>query len=99
MAFTVKKTPNVVDDLFEIADFIALDNPSRAYSFIDELELFFETTLSENPEIGKRYKGTIRQYSYKGYTAYYELDVEAKIVKIRHIVNLEKPLHARGIVF
>ena len=100
MAFTVHKADTAYDGLLEIAEFIARDNPTRAFTFIEELEVFFEAQLSEFPESGRRLEGKkVRQFTHKGYTAFYEIDTENEIVYILYIVNLEKPLAERGIEF
>lgn len=38
-------TPKAVEDLESIGDFIALDNPARAVTFVDELVAVFETIV------------------------------------------------------
>ena len=100
MAFVVQKADTVFDNLLEIAEFIARDNPSRAYTFIEELKNYFDSQLSAFPESGRKLeRKEVRQLSYKGYTAFYEVDKENEIVYILYIVNLEKPLEVRGIDF
>ncbi len=38
MSYVVDFTPDPVDDFLGIADYIAQDNPGRAFSFIDDLQ-------------------------------------------------------------
>ena len=44
----VELSPFVEQDLQEIADYIALDNPTRALSFVEELERAIQH-IAENP--------------------------------------------------
>lgn len=55
--------------------------------------------LKSFPESGLVYKNDIRQFSYKGYTAFYRVNSLKKQVDILHIVKLTKPFSARNIEF
>ncbi|NKB63961.1 MAG: type II toxin-antitoxin system RelE/ParE family toxin [Gammaproteobacteria bacterium] len=70
MPFVVKLAEAVDGELLEISDFIALDNPSRADTFIRDLVEHFQKVLSEFPESGRLVKNGIRQISHKKYTAF-----------------------------
>ena len=87
------------DNLEDIIYYIALDSPSRAASFVKGLAATISNTLSIFPEGGAKHKGNIRKISYKGYTVFYRVKKQEKLVEILHFVNLGKPLSNRGIDF
>jgi len=99
MAYQVKIMPQADQELEGIAYFIALDNPQASKRFVAELVAAFNKMLVDFPESGLVYKGDIRQFSHKGYTAFYRVSTLKKQVEILHIVNLTKPLSARNIQF
>ena len=74
-------------DLAEITDFIALDNPERAYEFEDELlERAQKISLSplgyvERPEL----KEGVRSYAHGAYVIFFTIDnQEIRIERILH---------------
>ncbi len=97
MEYAVKIVPQAIQELEDIAYFIALDNPVRAKSFVKELVTSISDTLSTLPESGVIYKADIRKLSYKNYTAFYRVRKEEKLVEILHMVKLTKPLSERNI--
>lgn len=97
--YHIKITPQADEELEDIAYFIALDNPLASKRFVTNLIAAFNTVLKRFPESGVIYKEDIRQFSYKGYTAFYRVKTLEKQVEILHIVNLAKPLSARDIEF
>ena len=96
--YSVQYTQTAQQDLVEIAVFIASDNVERALSFVSELEQHFYALLSIFPNAGYLHNTArgIRKKSYKGYTAFYHV-IDETVVEVLHVVNLEKPLHVRGI--
>ena len=98
-AYEVKIMPQADEELEEIAYFITLDSPKASQRFVTELIVIFKQMLGSFPESGLVYKGDIRQFSYKGYTAFYRVNKLKKQVEILHIINLTKPLSARNIKF
>jgi plasmid stabilization system protein ParE len=98
-AYQVKIMPQADEELEDIAYFIALDSPQNSRRFVAELVAVFKNLLSGFPESGLVYKGDIRQFTHKGYTAFYRINTLKKQVEILHIVNLTKPLSARNIQF
>ena len=92
MEYAVKIVPQAIQELEDIAYFIALDNPVRAESFVKELVTSISDTLSALPESGVIYKTNIRKISYKSYTAFYRVKKNKKLVEILHLVKLTKPL-------
>jgi plasmid stabilization system protein ParE len=76
-----------------------LDNPLASKRFVTKLVAAFNKVLKSFPESGLVYKDDIRQFSYKGYTAFYRVNSLKKQVDILHIVKLTKPLSVRNIEF
>lgn len=87
------------NELEEIAYFIGLDKPQSSQRFVKEPVTTFITLLGGFPESGLVYKADIRQFSHKGYTAFYRVNAVPQHVEILHIVNLGKPLSVRNIEF
>jgi toxin ParE1/3/4 len=79
--------PQAIDDLRSILDYIALDNPNRALSFIDELELKTNNFLSTAPLGGSLYKNLTRFFPIGNYIVLYEVDEARYQVNVLHIVN------------
>ena len=95
--FNVEITLQAQSELFETAEYIALDNPERARSFVRGLVSHFKKILSTFPESGKTYSGKVRQLSHRGHTCFYTVIKKENQVVILHIVDLSKPLQARNI--
>lgn len=76
--YEVKIMPQADEELEDIAYFIALDSPQASRRFITELVTVFKNLLGSFPEIGLVYKDDIRQFSHKGYTAFYRVNVLKK---------------------
>jgi toxin ParE1/3/4 len=78
-------TPLAAQDLEEIGDYIAQDNPLRAVEFLTELQAHFET-IRRNPEgyrLRQEFSKTMRSCSHGNYVIFYESDVkEVTIVRI-----------------
>ena len=78
--------PAAVDDLMEIAAYIAQDNLKRAMSFIDELEQQTRNLLSTAPRSGRIYKNQTRYFPIGRYIILYEVNEPKKLVEVLHIV-------------
>jgi len=80
-------TPLAAQDLEEIGDYIAQDNPLRAVEFLTELQAHCET-IRRNPEgyrLRQEFSETMRSCSHGNYVIFYESDVkEVTIVRILH---------------
>ena len=80
-------TPLAAQDLEEIGDFIAQDNPLRSVEFLTELQSHCET-IRRNPEgyrLRQEFSKTMRSCSHGNYVIFYESDVkEVTIVRILH---------------
>lgn len=53
-------SPLGLQDLAEIIDYIAADNPIAALRLVDDLEAFCNTVIVSNPKIGKPADGLVR---------------------------------------
>ena len=84
--FTVKYMPTAAADLWDIADYIAQDNPKRAISFIAELERKTSDVLSIAPQVGRTYKNQTRYFPIGRYIVLYEVNERKKVVEVLHIV-------------
>lgn len=95
--FHIEYTDQAILNLVEIGDYIGLDNPQRADSFVDEIVNFIDATLSRFPYAASTKYSTypqVRLIPYRRYNIYYqvldnELDDE-KIVQILFIFNSAK---------
>ena len=84
--FTVKFMPLAADDLWQIAEYIAQDNPKIAISFIIELERKTRDVLSTAPLAGRIYKNQTRFFPIGRYIVLYEVNKRKKLVEVLHIV-------------
>jgi len=97
MNYTTKLSEDALKDLEEVAHYVQSYAPEKAEPFVHEIVDHFEQVLSQYPRSGKVYLKHIRKLSYNKYTAFYIVDEETQTVEILHIVDLSKPLEARGI--
>lgn len=63
-------TKTADEDLSEIFDFIALDSPKRAVSFVEELARRAAAILPTFPDNGTRYRSDLRFLTFSGYVAF-----------------------------
>jgi len=91
--FDIIYTQKSIQDLVQIGEYIALDNPIKAKSFIDELTNYIESLLSIFPYTSNtkypKYP-TVRLVPYKKYNIYYQVQDDKKEVEILHIFNSSK---------
>jgi toxin ParE1/3/4 len=83
MAFRV--TAPAERDLADIGDYIALDNPSRAASFIDEIEARF-TEIARRPSLYRLRDDVmagIRAAPYGRYLIYFRHESDGEVVFLR----------------
>lgn len=76
--------------LLNIAEFIALDSPVRAETFIEEIIVSLTGTLSVFPLAGKVYEEMeaqteVRSLPYKNYVSFYR--IRNNVVEILYIFN------------
>ena len=85
----LKYSESAIEDLYEILDFIALDSPKRASSFIDKLKSKIELlTIFPNLGVSCRNKGIAedcRIMIFESYLVFYAIEDET--VVIRNIIN------------
>ena len=84
--FKVHISEQADKDLENIAKFIALDNPYRAITFIQELIDSVTNKLSMFPDSGVG-KSNSSYLPYKNYLIFYDIDRNSKIIGITHIFN------------
>lgn len=90
--YDVKITDTADDCLLEIGEYIALDNPVRAITFIEEIVVVLKKTLSLFPYAGSLYDGlesnsTIRTLVHGNYTSYYRVNESTQTVEVLFIFN------------
>ena len=75
-------------DLHDIAIFIAIDNPARAASFVQDLvsQCNFLADQPLRHPIATDYGQRLRRFPYRGYSIYYQV-LETNQVVIVHILN------------
>jgi toxin ParE1/3/4 len=81
MAYRLVTTREAMADLLDIAAFIAADSPKRARSFVAELKLRMENSLTSFPNTGRSY-GDVRVLSLSNYIAVYRVDDVTKTVTV-----------------
>jgi len=84
--YQVSLTQNANQDLEDIAEYISLDNPYRAISFVQELIEYAIHTLSHYPATGTKHRHSYRK-AYKRYLIFYDIVEQDKRVVITHIKN------------
>lgn len=85
--YQVNITPRAEKSLLDIAEYIAQDNPIRAFTFIEEIYEFACNTFSVFPHSGKLYKNSfpnieVRYMPYRDYIVVYSIDDEQESVEI-----------------
>jgi plasmid stabilization system protein ParE len=85
--YQVRIMPQADEELEDIAYFIALDSPQASKIFVAELVAVFKKMLGSFPESGLTYKGDIRQFSHKGYTAFYRINTKKNSLKFCILLN------------
>ena len=88
--YTLRYLPVALDDLRSILDFIAQDNPSRAASFIEQLDKKIGL-LEEQPLLGRTPRNPkLREYGYRvlildAYLVFYI--VRGKTIEIHRVIH------------
>ncbi len=95
--YRVVFTATARNDLLNISEYIALDNPDRAISFVKEMVKSFEKTLSIFPESGQLYTehnfdSDIRIMPYGKYIGFYQVNKTEKAVEILYIFNSKQDI-------
>jgi len=94
-SYRIKIMPSARVGLLEIGQYIALDNPDRAISFIDEIIQSIKKTLSIFPDSGKLVEGLgfdeqIRVWPYENYNSYYLVKEAQQVVEILFVFNASR---------
>ena len=95
--YKIAFSENAVNGLLEISDYIALDNPVRAGSFVKELTTSLRKTLSLFPYSGKVVEGLnfseeIRIWSHGHYNSYYHVLDDKQIVEVLFVFNASRDI-------
>ena len=90
--YRVELIPSAIEGLVQIGEYIALDNPVRAISFVDELTTTITNTLSIFPNSGRitgdlKANEEIRMFPYRNYKCYYRVKEDKQLVEILYIFN------------
>ncbi|CAC9957189.1 hypothetical protein [uncultured Gammaproteobacteria bacterium] len=87
--------PSAREGLLVIGEYIALDNPTRTITFVDEMTTSLNKTLSIFPYSGKIVEeldliDEIRIWSYDHYNSYYRVLDDKQIVEILFVFNASR---------
>ena len=90
--YRVEIMPTARAGLLEIGEYIALDNPTRAMSFIDELTGSLQRQLSLFPLSGKVVEDLdmdeeIRMLPHGNYNSYYRVIEKKQLVEVLYVFN------------
>ncbi|MEE9337178.1 MAG: type II toxin-antitoxin system RelE/ParE family toxin [Methylococcaceae bacterium] len=90
--YHIEFMPTAKVGLLEIGEFIALDNPKRAISFVKELTLSLRKTLSTFPLSGKiaqdlELDQEIRVWSHGNYNSYYRVLEDKEIIEVLFVFH------------
>lgn len=85
----IKLTKKARIDLQEIEGYIALDNPIRAFSFVEEMMQSFISTVGEHPLSSPLYnrQKNVRRFVYQAYNIYYHYDSNNNVATVLHVLN------------
>ena len=94
-------TPTAENCLLEIGEYIALDNPERAITFLTEITDSLRQTLSMFPYSGKvaedlELDEEVRVMPYGNYNSYYRVKEEEELVEVLFVFNASR--HVRGLL-
>ena len=83
-----------VADLDGIADYIRLDNPTRAISFVEELRMVCQEIIAVHPRIGRRRSelgANSRSFQTHGRVIYYSYNSKTEAVHYERILGRQNP--------
>lgn len=97
--YRIEFMPTAEDGLLEIGEFIALDNPKRAISYVKELTTSLRKTLSIFPNSGKiaedlELDEEIRVWSHGNYNSYYRVLEDKQTVEVLFIFNASRDIQS-----
>jgi len=84
----VRIRPSALDDIAQLLEYIAAENPSAAVRIVDDIEKFCLTTLSDNPHIGTNQSEiftSLRVFPIAGYrVCYFVRETHIDVVRVLH---------------
>jgi toxin ParE1/3/4 len=83
-----------IADLDGIADYIRLDNPTRAISFLEELKMVCREIIAVHPKIGRRRPelgADRRSFQAHGRVIYYSYDPKTEALRFERILGRQNP--------
>lgn len=97
--YRIEVMPTAREGLLEIGEYIALDNPARAITFIDEITDSLQKNLSIFPYSGKvaddiEADQEIRMWSHGNYISYYRVVEEKQLVEVLYVFNASRDMQA-----
>lgn len=97
MSYRIVFSTEAEEELQEIALYMQGYDPKKAELLVNAIIDYFNEVLAVFPKSGKVYLKHIRKLTYKKYTAFYVVNEKLLEIEIIHLVDLAKPLEARGI--
>jgi plasmid stabilization system protein ParE len=96
--YEIELSEDAKQSLLEISEYIALDNPARAKSFIKEILTSIQNTLSLFPYSGRLvedldFDEEIRIWSYGNYNCYYLVNEEKVSVEVLFVFNASRDVN------
>ena len=87
------------EGLLNIVDYIALDNPVRAVSFVGELTVSVRKMLSAFPYSGKvvedlGFEQEVRVWPYGDYNSYYHVIEDKQLVEVLFVFHASRDVQA-----
>ena len=87
------------EGLLNIVDYIALDNPVRAVSFVGELTVSVRKMLSAFPYAGKivedlEFEQEVRVWPYGDYNSYYHVIEDKQLVEVLFVFHTSRDVQA-----
>lgn len=95
--YHIKIMPTARTGLLEIGEYIALDNPVRAISFVEELTASVRKMLSLFPYAGKvvenlGFDEEIRIWPYGDYNSYYHVIENKQLVEVLFVFHASRDI-------
>lgn len=98
-AYRVAFADTAEEGLLAIVDYIALDSPVRAVSFVEELTVSVRKTLSLFPYSGKvaedlGFEQEVRVWPYGDYNSYYHVIEDKQLVVVLFVFHASRDVQA-----
>ena len=95
----IEVMPTAREGLLEIGEYIALDSPARAVTFINEITDSLQKTLSLFPFSGKvaedlELNEKIRILPHGNYIAYYRVIENKQLVEVLYVFNASRDIQS-----